>query len=305
MVIQVKSATKEGFETAKEGDSVNLSMPNSKTRRGRVGVGVAQTLDTQSNISVLLPNLATHDKISCIFEDKIKIYASKEERNTTKALFALWKEIGTESFTEWGFGVSNTFQQEKILQPYVYVTSIRCETCKDGYITIECKTPFKKINPKRELRIMWEGKCKRCSSQGQRYSQQCEGKFNEDLQELPHQITSQKSFLQNLRGTSILFRVLQQTLFAISEIWRPELHEVQSRIRRLSEVECERLQGFPDNWTKFGVYEKQVWINKKEKTFKIVEGVQEISRTQRYKLCGNAVTKKIVELIGKKLIEKI
>ncbi len=52
--IQVKSATKDGFEIASEGDSINLSMPNSKTRRGRVGVGVAQTLDTKSNQSVLL-----------------------------------------------------------------------------------------------------------------------------------------------------------------------------------------------------------------------------------------------------------
>lgn len=54
--IQVKSATLSGFEEAGEGDSINLSMPNSNTRRGRVGVGVgvAQTLDTQANQSVLL-----------------------------------------------------------------------------------------------------------------------------------------------------------------------------------------------------------------------------------------------------------
>ena len=31
---------------AEEGDSINLSVPNSKTRRGRVGKQVAQTLDT-------------------------------------------------------------------------------------------------------------------------------------------------------------------------------------------------------------------------------------------------------------------
>jgi len=27
------------------------------------------------------------------------------------------------------------------------------------------------------------------------------------------------------------------------------------RIRRLTPIECERLQGFPDNWTKFGIQE--------------------------------------------------
>ncbi len=52
-LIKVKSATKKGYETAKEGDTINFSVPNSETRRGRVGKGVAQTLDTQCNQGVL------------------------------------------------------------------------------------------------------------------------------------------------------------------------------------------------------------------------------------------------------------
>ena len=48
-VLKVKSATKKGFETATENDSINFSVPNSETRRGRVGKEVAQTLDTQCN----------------------------------------------------------------------------------------------------------------------------------------------------------------------------------------------------------------------------------------------------------------
>lgn len=47
--IRVGSATKRGYEEAKEGDSINFSVPNSETRRGRVGKGVAQTLDTACN----------------------------------------------------------------------------------------------------------------------------------------------------------------------------------------------------------------------------------------------------------------
>ncbi|MDV4022619.1 DNA (cytosine-5-)-methyltransferase [Elizabethkingia anophelis] len=74
-------------------------------------------------------------------------------------------------------------------------------------------------------------------------------------------------------------------------------------IRRLTEIECERLQGFPDDWTKYGVYEKQVWINKKEGTFKIVEGVKEVPKTQRYKQLGNAVTSEIILQIGLRLIK--
>ncbi len=52
-----------------------------------------------------------------------------------------------------------------------------------------------------------------------------------------------------------------------------------SRIRRLTPTECERLQGFPDGWT---------------------EG---ISDTQRYKCLGNAVTVNVIEAIGRHLNE--
>tara|TARA_R100000900_G_scaffold137570_1_gene116017 strand:- start:473 stop:1576 length:1104 start_codon:yes stop_codon:yes gene_type:complete len=51
--IKIKSANKKGYEIAKDGDSINLSVPNSKTRRGRVGKKVAQTLDTQCNQATL------------------------------------------------------------------------------------------------------------------------------------------------------------------------------------------------------------------------------------------------------------
>lgn len=59
-----------------------------------------------------------------------------------------------------------------------------------------------------------------------------------------------------------------------------------SRMRRLTEVECERLQGFPDNWTQYGDYNGKI---------------RRISKTQRYKLIGNAVTVDIVTMIAKRL----
>ena len=57
-------------------------------------------------------------------------------------------------------------------------------------------------------------------------------------------------------------------------------------VRRLTEIECERLQGFPDNWTQYGNYNGII---------------KPIAKTQRYKLIGNAVTVDIVELIAKRL----
>jgi DNA (cytosine-5)-methyltransferase 1 len=52
--LKIKSATSKGYEEATEGDSINFSVPNSETRRGRVGKGVAQTLDTGCNQGVMV-----------------------------------------------------------------------------------------------------------------------------------------------------------------------------------------------------------------------------------------------------------
>ena len=51
--LKIPSANSKGYEEATEGDSINLEFPESKTRRGRVGKGVAQTLDTGCNQGVI------------------------------------------------------------------------------------------------------------------------------------------------------------------------------------------------------------------------------------------------------------
>ena len=54
--IRVKEATKQGYADAEIGDSVNLSHPNSKTRRGRVGKQIANTLLTGESQGVIEPD---------------------------------------------------------------------------------------------------------------------------------------------------------------------------------------------------------------------------------------------------------
>ncbi len=53
-----------------------------------------------------------------------------------------------------------------------------------------------------------------------------------------------------------------------------------------SEIECERLQGFPDDWTKYGNYNGTI---------------KPIPKTARYKMCGNAVTVNVVKAIAERL----
>ena len=54
--IRVKEATSKGYAEAEVGDSVNLSHPNSKTRRGRAGKQVANTLLTGESQGVIEPD---------------------------------------------------------------------------------------------------------------------------------------------------------------------------------------------------------------------------------------------------------
>lgn len=58
-------------------------------------------------------------------------------------------------------------------------------------------------------------------------------------------------------------------------------------VRKLTPVECERLQGFPDNWTKYGKDDEL------------------ISDTQRYKCCGNAVTTNVITTIINEMFDEV
>ncbi len=51
--VRVAQGTKRGYAEAGAGDSINLSFAGSLSRRGRVGKGVANTLDTGCNQGVL------------------------------------------------------------------------------------------------------------------------------------------------------------------------------------------------------------------------------------------------------------
>lgn len=74
-----------------------------------------------------------------------------------------------------------------------------------------------------------------------------------------------------------------------SYYWRENLLEEMAKVRRLTPIECERLQGFPDGWTEYGIID-----GKKVK----------ISDTQRYKCLGNAVTTNVITKIINQWREK-
>jgi DNA (cytosine-5)-methyltransferase 1 len=164
-VLKVKSATSDGYEQAEIGDSINLSNPNSETRRGRVGKGKAQTLETSCNQAVVQPNYSSKSLNETIERNML-------QSGEPKALDLYNRQAKDESPT--------------LTEPHH--NSLRLF---DGY-----------------------------------------------------------------------------------------------RIRRLTPIECERLQGFPDNHTSFGIYDGEV---------------KPMSKTHRYKQCGNAVTVDVVQAVAERL----
>lgn len=213
--ILIRSATQKGFEVAETGDSINLQYADSTTRRGRVGKGVAQTLDCNCNQGVIQLNLSVESNAKQPFQHN-RIYDSK------------------------GFSPSLSTDARS---PMVFALRGRESVCLTSK-----RTEFGKLIRK---------------------------EYDKGL------IKEKRRFIQQLEPRT------DGLVNTLTTVQKDNLLQCNSAVRRLTEIECERLQGFPDNWTKYGNYEGII---------------KEVPKTQRYKLLGNAVTAKMVELIGSRLI---
>jgi len=74
------------------------------------------------------------------------------------------------------------------------------------------------------------------------------------------------------------------------------VHDATLTVRRLTPIECERLQGFPDNWTAEKM-ELTLEGNEWKATGKVVKQAD----GPRYRQQGNAVTVNVAEWIGKQI----
>lgn len=68
------------------------------------------------------------------------------------------------------------------------------------------------------------------------------------------------------------------------------MEEQPMRVRRLTCVECERLQGFPDNWTLIGD-----WVDSKGKSHKEAD-------SPRYRAIGNSIALPFWEWLAKRIV---
>lgn len=98
--LKIREATKLGFAQAELGDSVNLSYPESQTKRGRVGKQIANTLTTSSQQGVVVAALEYrkdkwYEVTGFLVEDKL--YRLRIRKLTPREYFCL------QGFPDWVF----------------------------------------------------------------------------------------------------------------------------------------------------------------------------------------------------------
>jgi len=176
-VIKVPSATSRGYEEAIEGDSINLTHPRSTTRRGRVGKGVAQTLDCACNQAVvedILNPLKGKTKFGWHFEQNVyseesictrtimagegsgsrakvieKLVSKDIKESVRKNFVRDYQKIITSKKTVWYSDCDSGFQDNKVC-----LTESAClRANNDNLFTLDNAFKIRKLTPRECFRL--------------------------------------------------------------------------------------------------------------------------------------------------------
>lgn len=312
--LQIKEATQKGYAEAYEYDSVSLDQPNSKTRRGRVGKQISNTLTCSCNMGVVEPkviqvgnivstgnfdnpqrgriyssegcSLALNTMQGGGLEPKILEEGYKNAKNKTirTLLRILWKEIREKKVWE----QIRRFQcvsETEILRQGMYEKSFfkTRETTSNIFQRSYNSEKYKFfIIESNFLRDMWLSIKSRRSSQRWGLSEQQFKEFTSFMQKLSFKTAQKKEKLCYMWETDESFRVLRKTLSEIQEIWKSINIEPQEsyRIRKLTARECWRLMGVKDEQ---------------------FDRLHDISNSQLYKMAGNSIVVDVLEAIFRNL----
>lgn len=144
----------------------------------------------------------------------------------------------------------------------------------------------------RELHRVRKRKCKGCTPHRQKSLKQQSGQFNSLMPGMSQQKTQREKDVQNMWHERKRFWVLRKALSEVQKIGKSiciqgEPTQPSYIVRRLTVLECERLQGFPDGWTDITYKGKPA------------------SDSGRYKALGNSVAIPCVEYVAKGITEFI
>ena len=197
----------------------------------------------------------------------------------SKVLRVLQKAYGTKALVEWETAIMAALQQPEILQSKLHdcVDEIESENRNE---LDDCTLPCAEFVAGWLLRDMRERKECRCPSQGWEPEKQRFEQSPEIMQKLPCSRTSYAEALFDMWRQGEGIRILRQALSEIQEI-RKSIGKEEKRgfniVRRLTPLEAERLQGYPDGWTDLGE-----WTDSRGK-------VHQTSDSARYKALGNSI----------------
>lgn len=198
------------------------------------------------------------------------------KRDTIKVLFLLWKDIRAKTNEEWQTRVNFTFQQKKILRQKLYEDWVFWSDKKRaGELEFNAQESENDAG-KKGVCELWVKTEFGYSSQGRELEEQWHRKFTGLVSKLSQKNTSSSQKMSGVRESSEFSWLLRETLPAIQKIWNPIWLQGKpifgngsiDRIRRLTEIECARLQNVPDEY----FYQ---------------EGKLIVSSTQVYKMLGN------------------
>ena len=264
-LVKVVTNNSKGYDIAKEGDTINLQNINSKTRRGRVGKGVAQTLDGKCEQAVVAGTWRTHKDGQGFREikdgDCPTIPARAREDGSGQPVIAY-----------------NVPEMVSVRKYEVDIESLKKLLKKSKNKTN--KEISEHLNVPKTQVDHWFRSDKSFSIPPKEVWMQLKSLLNIETTEFDQSIMTFEIKESTYEQTNRVYdaKGIAPTITSTSGDVRITKLFNGSRIRRLTPIECERLQGFPDNWTQYGS-----------------EGL--ISDTQRYKMCGNAVTVDVVKAV--------
>ena len=252
--IAVREATKQGYAIAEQGDSVNVTYPDSKTRRGRVGKQVAQTLQAgEVNQGVVID-----DTLNFYAKDNV-VYDEEQYKKLVKA--------------------NNDFEVDYI---YVEPTLYRLDE-KHILLINNDQNQFEVI----EIREGYYLTLKVASSLDELNSTTYKKEYGRFGRQAVETLNENKDIINDGMTVNAYNKTIDKTGLSPTLTTRPEGFKTAIlpitnglRIRKLTEKECWRLQGFTD-----------------EQFYKAKNSG--VSKSQLYKQAGNSVSVPVVDAIVK------
>ena len=238
IVIKIKEATKQGYAIAEQGDSVNISHPNSKTRRGRVGKQIANTLLTGEEQAVIVQKPRGYNKGGGR-EPKIITGQPTRIDGKRQVNYKLSDTVGTLLASQY----KNGDTQPKVVIPVL--TPDRAEKRQNGRRFKENGEPMFTLTAQdrhgvavlRPVRTNYGKEIRKAYENG-------------EVEESRHNMTKLEPRQDGISNT-------------ITTVQKDNLLKDDFRIRKLTPRECWRLQGFPD-WT----FDKAQEVNSNSQLYK-------------------------------------